>query len=135
MAESRQSTGGAVPPVVTRRRALQLARAKWGVRAFVRGNRRALTAEGRAQAHAALRAHKTAMPIRSPDQSDADYQAARRAFRRMDNRLFEQAMNYPCEVGYVVYGVAAMIKGSGDTWAEACINAELLPLAGKNSRP
>lgn len=134
MAASRQSSVGSNGPTeVTRRRAMKLARAKWGENATTREDPAALDHAGRAEARAALDAHRAVKPPHPSTTHDVHARAAWLQWREKEKALMAKALHKRCHVGRLIWGGSVNLDvGQGDTWTEACENAGLLPLAGKN---
>jgi hypothetical protein len=137
VAASQQSSVGSNDSTeVTARRALELARAKWGKNATVREDPAALDRAGRARASAALHAHRSAKPSH-PDEAhrpDVAVRAAWLQWREAEKALQAKALRQRCHIGRLIWnGSVNLIVGQGDTWAEACANAGLLPLAEKKA--
>ena len=103
---------------MTKAQALKLARAKWGDVAHVKHNPKALTRPERLAASAELQTWRA----RRSEQTTPDDM---REWRRQVDRLTLAGTTEPCYVGFRS-ALAFHVRGSGDTWEEACRKAGLL---------
>lgn len=111
---------------LSKRGALAIMRQRFGERAFVRDNGRALTKEKRTAAQAALAAHREQRPAtieprlfaELPEDERRQHNAEYRAWRQEESRLMGEALSFRFDVGHSS-GYFNTIDGQGDTWEEA----------------
>jgi hypothetical protein len=108
--------------MMTRQEALNLARKRWGKRAFTTFHEEAVVGEERASMRdeqRVLREKMESLPRGSAERDEA---------RREWTKLRDILLTHRCGVGYSYdgyLGVMRTIHGSGDTWEEACANARI----------